>query len=338
MIAIAIACAPRLLLADEPTTGLDVTVQAQILDLLTALRAERRMAMVLIYPRPRRRGHPHRRDPRHVRRARVVERGPTADAVRFDRDALHRGAARLDPPAGQSEPHPAGGHRGPAARPGRTGPRAARSPPAARMPRISAAGRRRRWWRPRRPATATLAGSRSAAGAGPAPVAGDAMTARRSRSVASGSSTAAPPPGAGGGRRRPRRPPGETLGLVGESGCGKSTTGAGDRAGRAAGGRLGGLRRRRAHRAAATATARGPDGDPDGLPGPGLLAQPTPPGARHRRRAARHLAPRHAGASGTTPWRRCSRRSGSTRRWPAGGGRASSRAASASASASPGRW
>jgi oligopeptide/dipeptide ABC transporter ATP-binding protein len=48
MIAIAIACAPRLLLADEPTTGLDVTVQAQILDLLGTLQAERHMAMILV--------------------------------------------------------------------------------------------------------------------------------------------------------------------------------------------------------------------------------------------------------------------------------------------------
>jgi oligopeptide/dipeptide ABC transporter ATP-binding protein len=48
MIAIAIACAPRLLLADEPTTGLDVTVQAQILDLLATLRDERHMAMILV--------------------------------------------------------------------------------------------------------------------------------------------------------------------------------------------------------------------------------------------------------------------------------------------------
>jgi oligopeptide/dipeptide ABC transporter ATP-binding protein len=48
MIAIALACGPRLLLADEPTTGLDVTVQAQILDLLDSLQRERSMAMVLI--------------------------------------------------------------------------------------------------------------------------------------------------------------------------------------------------------------------------------------------------------------------------------------------------
>ena len=48
MIAIALACAPRLLLADEPTTGLDVTVQAQILDLLAALQRDRNMAMILV--------------------------------------------------------------------------------------------------------------------------------------------------------------------------------------------------------------------------------------------------------------------------------------------------
>ena len=48
MIAIALACAPRLLMADEPTTGLDVTVQAQILDLLSSLQHQRQMAMILV--------------------------------------------------------------------------------------------------------------------------------------------------------------------------------------------------------------------------------------------------------------------------------------------------
>jgi dipeptide transport system ATP-binding protein len=48
MIAMAIACNPRLLIADEPTTALDVTIQAQILDLLRTLQRERGMALVLI--------------------------------------------------------------------------------------------------------------------------------------------------------------------------------------------------------------------------------------------------------------------------------------------------
>jgi dipeptide transport system ATP-binding protein len=48
MIAMAIACNPRLLIADEPTTALDVTIQAQILDLLLTLQRERGMALILI--------------------------------------------------------------------------------------------------------------------------------------------------------------------------------------------------------------------------------------------------------------------------------------------------
>jgi oligopeptide/dipeptide ABC transporter ATP-binding protein len=48
MIAMALACQPKLLIADEPTTALDVTVQAQILELLRKLQEERNMAVLLI--------------------------------------------------------------------------------------------------------------------------------------------------------------------------------------------------------------------------------------------------------------------------------------------------
>ncbi|MEP9370579.1 ABC transporter ATP-binding protein [Mesorhizobium sp. KR1-2] len=48
MIAIAIACNPKLLIADEPTTALDVTIQKQILDLLMGLQAEHGMGLIMI--------------------------------------------------------------------------------------------------------------------------------------------------------------------------------------------------------------------------------------------------------------------------------------------------
>jgi peptide/nickel transport system ATP-binding protein len=48
MIAMALACNPVLLIADEPTTALDVTIQAQILDLVSRLQTERQMSVMLI--------------------------------------------------------------------------------------------------------------------------------------------------------------------------------------------------------------------------------------------------------------------------------------------------
>lgn len=48
MIAMALACKPKILIADEPTTALDVTIQAQIFDLLAGLRREMNMAVILI--------------------------------------------------------------------------------------------------------------------------------------------------------------------------------------------------------------------------------------------------------------------------------------------------
>ena len=48
MIAMALACEPALLIADEPTTGLDVTTQAVVMDLIREIARERRMATILI--------------------------------------------------------------------------------------------------------------------------------------------------------------------------------------------------------------------------------------------------------------------------------------------------
>jgi len=48
MIAIAIACEPKLLIADEPTTALDVTIQKQILELIAALQKRLRMSVLFI--------------------------------------------------------------------------------------------------------------------------------------------------------------------------------------------------------------------------------------------------------------------------------------------------
>jgi len=48
MIAMALSCNPRILIADEPTTALDVTIEAQILDLITEIQAKNRMALIMI--------------------------------------------------------------------------------------------------------------------------------------------------------------------------------------------------------------------------------------------------------------------------------------------------
>ena len=133
MIAIALACGPKLLLADEPTTGLDVTVQAQILDLLAAQQRERHMGMILVT-------HDlgvvaNRTDDIVVMYAgRVVEQAPTADLFARHPHALHRGAAALDPPPGRAVPHPAARHPGPAARPGHHDPGLPVRPPLSLRP------------------------------------------------------------------------------------------------------------------------------------------------------------------------------------------------------------
>jgi peptide/nickel transport system ATP-binding protein len=96
MIAMALACDPELLIADEPTTALDVTIQAQILDLLARLRRERGMAVLLI-------SHDlgviaETCDRVVVMYAgKVVESGPAADVLRAPRHPYTAGLLRSLP-------------------------------------------------------------------------------------------------------------------------------------------------------------------------------------------------------------------------------------------------
>ncbi|MFI0982999.1 dipeptide ABC transporter ATP-binding protein [Streptomyces sp. NPDC021093] len=101
LIAMALACEPRLLIADEPTTALDVTVQAQILDLLHTLRREEGMGLLLVT---------HDvgvaaesvDDVLVMRDGRAVERGPVADVLAAPRQPYTRtlleAVPRLDGP------------------------------------------------------------------------------------------------------------------------------------------------------------------------------------------------------------------------------------------------
>ncbi len=86
MIAMALACQPRLLICDEPTTALDVTIQAQILALLDELQAEMGMALLFItHDLNLVRRFTHRVGV--MERGRLVEMGPTADVFAAPRHA-----------------------------------------------------------------------------------------------------------------------------------------------------------------------------------------------------------------------------------------------------------
>ena len=252
MIAMALSCGPQLLIADEPTTALDVTIQAQILHLLRDLARRRAMAILLIT-------HDLGVVAELVDRVtvmytgRVVEQATGRGAVPRAAASLHARAVRLDAAHGGRDRTPAGdrrhgtGRRSAAAgmhlpsalSPGRRGVRTARAAPARH---------RRRPPGPlppvRRPRAAP--GSRRTCRAG-------------SGGAVSGTAHERPPAARAapsGGRALlqvidlvkyfpvmggfPRRVvgnikavdgisfalgQGETLGLVGESGCGKSTAG-----------------------------------------------------------------------------------------------------------------
>ncbi len=85
MIAMALACRPKLLIADEPTTALDVTIQAQILALLDDLQAEFGMAILFItHDLNLVRRFTHRVGV--MERGKLVEQGPTAEVFAHPRD------------------------------------------------------------------------------------------------------------------------------------------------------------------------------------------------------------------------------------------------------------
>lgn len=119
VIAMALACAPKLLIADEPTTALDVTVQAEILNLLGRLQRERQMAMILVsHDLGVVAGRSH--DTAVMYAGRIVERAPTKELFHRMRmpytqallDAIPRIEAQPRTPlktiAGQPPDHTAG--------------------------------------------------------------------------------------------------------------------------------------------------------------------------------------------------------------------------------------
>ncbi|MFI2208594.1 dipeptide ABC transporter ATP-binding protein [Streptomyces sp. NPDC020141] len=142
LIAMALACEPRLLIADEPTTALDVTVQAQILDLLYGLREETGMGLLLVT-------HDVGVAAESVdevlvmKEGREVERGPVGEVLTSPRRLYTKTLLAAVPriPDAGAEPSsargPAGvpGLSGPAGRPGPAGLSGPSRPPAVPGPR-----------------------------------------------------------------------------------------------------------------------------------------------------------------------------------------------------------
>ena len=308
MIAMALACSPKLLIADEPTTALDVTIQAQVLKLILELKEQTGAAVILIT-------HDLGVVAETCQRVVVMYAGRKVEEASvlelFDRPAhpYTRGLLALDRarPGRRTRQAAAGdpGHRAVAA--GSRLP-AAHSRPAAATRSIAATARRRRC---RKSAAAKAAAHLAACFLAAEP--GGVMTAEATSSAGKDPTARMRPV-----RPRGRRPqeilsraarllqrtraeiravdgvsftlePGETLCLVGESGSGKSTVGRlvlrlieptdGQSAPRWS----------RHHPPQPRGDASLAQAHADRVPGPLCLAQPAPDRGPHRRRAAREL-------------------------------------------------
>ena len=96
MIAMALSCKPKLLIADEPTTALDVTIQAQILELLQDMKDTLRHGDHADHP-CHGRGRRDRQRVTVMYAGKVVEEAPVERAVRQSAPSLHAGPDPLDP-------------------------------------------------------------------------------------------------------------------------------------------------------------------------------------------------------------------------------------------------
>ena len=285
MIAMAIGCSPRLVIADEPTTALDVTVQARILALIDGLRAESKMAVLLVsHDLAVIAGHCDRVIVMYA--GLIMESGPVEAVLREPknpytlallearpRPGAPRGA-RLKTIPGAPPAHARTARRLPVRRPMRADRRCLPDDAAARSrirrePPVALSSRARSGARPMSEPplleVSTLVKTYRLPGVGP-------FSRKSARPALAGVSFS--------------MPRGRSFGIVGESGSGKSTLGAHRARARPAGLRRGAARGALAVRFAAARIARVARAYADGLPGPLWFARSAPARRENRRRAA----------------------------------------------------